>query len=184
MLLAKDMGAQNLLVKSDSQLITGQVSGEFQSKDPKMAAYLRYVQLLKGAFSAIELIHVPREKNARADLLAKLASSGKGGKQSTVIQETLKAPRKFIEDNRVDVLHISTARGRPRSHRSLTPDTVKTPHISTYADTPEGGRHAQICALAEGDTWITSYRRYLVDGFSQQNQRRTRRLRGMPQDTI
>jgi len=142
MLLAKEMGAQNLLVKSDSQLITGQVSGEFQAKDPQMAAYLRYVQLLKGAFSALELIHVPREQNARADLLTKLASSGKGGRQRTVIQETLKAPRKFIEDNRVDVLHISIVRGRPRSHRSLTQDTVKTPHISTYADTSEGGRHA------------------------------------------
>ena len=96
MLLAKEMGAQNLLVKSDSQLITGQVSGEFQAKDPQMVAYLRYVQLLKAAFSALELIHVPREQNARADLLAKLASSGKGGRQRTVIQETLKAPRKFV----------------------------------------------------------------------------------------
>ncbi|XP_068503870.1 uncharacterized protein [Phaseolus vulgaris] len=164
MLLAKEMGVQTLLVKSDSQLITGQVSGEFQAKDPQMAAYLRYVQLLKGAFSALKLIHVPREQNARADLLAKLASSGKGGRQKTVIQETLKALRKFIEDNRVDVLHISTARGRPRSHRSLTQDTVKTPHISTYTDTPEGGRHAQIYGLAEGDTWMTPYRRYLADG--------------------
>jgi len=152
MLLAKEMGAQNLLVKSDSQLITGQVSGEFQEKDPQMAAYLRYVKLLKGAFSALELIHVPREQNARADLLAKLASSHKGGKQRTVIQKTPKAPRKFVEDNRVDVLHISTARGRPRIHRSLTKDTVKTPHISTYADTPEGGKHAQIYALVKGDT--------------------------------
>ncbi|XP_068476580.1 uncharacterized protein [Phaseolus vulgaris] len=61
MLLAKEMGVHNLLVKSDSQLITGQVSGDFQAKDPQMAAYLRYVQLLKGAFRALELIHVPRE---------------------------------------------------------------------------------------------------------------------------
>ena len=43
MLLAKEMGAQNLLVKSDSQLITGQVTGEFQAKDPQMATYLKYV---------------------------------------------------------------------------------------------------------------------------------------------
>ena len=61
-----------------------------------MAAYLKYVQLLKGAFNALELIHVPREQNAKADLLAKLASSGKGGRQRTVIQETLKAPRRFV----------------------------------------------------------------------------------------
>ena len=43
-----------------------------------MATYLRYVQVLKGAFVAFELIHVPREQNARADMLVKLASSGKG----------------------------------------------------------------------------------------------------------
>ena len=46
-----------------------------------------------------ELVHVPREQNARADLLAKLASSGKGGRQRIVIQETLKTPRKFVADN-------------------------------------------------------------------------------------
>jgi len=34
MLLAKEMGAQSLVVKSDSQLITGQVIGEYQEKDP------------------------------------------------------------------------------------------------------------------------------------------------------
>ncbi|XP_068504586.1 uncharacterized protein [Phaseolus vulgaris] len=61
MLLAKEMGARNLLVKSDSQRVTGQVLGEFQAKDPQMAAYLRYVELLKGAFNALELVHVPRE---------------------------------------------------------------------------------------------------------------------------
>jgi len=129
-----------------------------------MAAYLRYVQLLRGAISALELVHVPREQNARADLLAKLASSGKGGRQRTVIQETLKAPRKFVEDNRVDVLHIGTARGRSRSHRSLTQDTMKTPRISTYADASEEGKHTQVYTLAEGDTWMTPYRRYLADG--------------------
>ena len=78
MLLAKEMGAQSLLAKSDSQLVTGQVTGEYQAKDPQMAAYLRYVEVLKGAFAAFELVHVPREQNAIVDLLAKLASSGKG----------------------------------------------------------------------------------------------------------
>jgi len=53
-----------------------------------MAAYLRYVEVLKGAVAAFELVHVPKEQNARADLLAKLASSGKGGRQRTIIQET------------------------------------------------------------------------------------------------
>ena len=69
---------------------------------------------------AFELVHVPREQNARADLLAKLASSGKGGRKRTVIQETLKTPRTFVADNWVNVLQIRTSKGRARSHRSLT----------------------------------------------------------------
>jgi len=34
MLLAKEMGARSLLVKSDSSLVTGQVTGGYQAKDP------------------------------------------------------------------------------------------------------------------------------------------------------
>ncbi len=54
------------------------MAGEFHAKDPQMAAYLKYVEMLRGAFVAFELEHVRREQNAKADLLAKLASSGKG----------------------------------------------------------------------------------------------------------
>ena len=84
-----------------------------------MTAYLRYVQVLKGALVAFELVHVPREQNAQAYLLVKLASSGKGRRQRMVIQETLKTPRTFVADNRVDVLQINAFKGRLRSHRSL-----------------------------------------------------------------
>ncbi|XP_068492117.1 uncharacterized protein [Phaseolus vulgaris] len=164
MLLAKEMGAQSLLAKSDSQLVTGQVKGEYQAKDPQMSAYLRYIEVLKRAFAVFELVHVPREQNARADLLAKLASSSKGVRQRTMIQETLKTPRKFVVDNRVDVLHVSRARGNPRNHRSLSQDTARAPCISTYAASPEEGKGVQVCALEEGDTWMTPYRRYLADG--------------------
>ena len=69
-----------MLAKSDSLLVTGQVTGEYQAKDPQMVAYLEYVHVLKETF---ELVHVPREQNARASLLAKLASSGKGAPRTT-----------------------------------------------------------------------------------------------------
>ena len=52
-LLAKEMGAKVLMAKSDSLLVTEQVTGEFQAKDPQMAAYLEYVQELK-----LSLIHI------------------------------------------------------------------------------------------------------------------------------
>jgi len=78
MLLAKVMKTQSLLAKSDSLLVTGLVTGEYQAKDPQMATYLGYVQLLKGSFVVFELVHVLREQNARADLLAKLAVRARG----------------------------------------------------------------------------------------------------------
>jgi len=58
-----------------------------------MASYLRYVMFLKETSPVFELVHVPREQNAQADLLAKLANSGKGGRRRSVIQETLKSLR-------------------------------------------------------------------------------------------
>jgi len=97
-LVAKELGAQSLLVNSDSFLVTGQVTGEYQAKDPQLALYLRYVMLLKAAFSTFELVHVPREQNSLADLLFKLASSGKGGQQRSVILEILKSPGQLKED--------------------------------------------------------------------------------------
>jgi len=92
MLLAQELGALNLLVKSDSLLVKGQVSREYQAKGPQLASYLRYIITLKGSFAEFKLIQVPREQNSHANLLSKLASSGKGGWQRSVIQETLKAP--------------------------------------------------------------------------------------------
>jgi len=40
-LLPKEMGPQSLLAKSDSLLVTGQVTEEYQAKDPHIAAYLK-----------------------------------------------------------------------------------------------------------------------------------------------
>ena len=60
--LAKEMGAKVLVAKSDSLLVTGQVTGEFQAKDPQMAVYLEYVQELKGSFVSFEVVHVPESK--------------------------------------------------------------------------------------------------------------------------
>ena len=53
-LLAKEMGARVLMAKSDSLLVTGQVTGEFQAKDPQMAAYLEYVQELRSSLSPLK----------------------------------------------------------------------------------------------------------------------------------
>jgi len=93
MLLAKEMGITRLLVKSDSGLVVGQVTGEFQARDPQLAKYLEVVQSIAKNFVLFEFVHVSREQNCRADLLSKLASCLKPGQHKSVIRETLVAPR-------------------------------------------------------------------------------------------
>nr|KYP54333.1 Retrovirus-related Pol polyprotein from transposon 17.6 [Cajanus cajan] len=50
MSLAKEMGWTSLSARSNSQLITGQVAGTFQAKDPQLAKYLEKVKLLSKNF--------------------------------------------------------------------------------------------------------------------------------------
>ncbi|XP_068461542.1 uncharacterized protein [Phaseolus vulgaris] len=64
MLLAKEMGVSRLMVKSDLQLIVGQITGGFQAKDPHLSLYLNYVKTLAESFSTFNLIHVPIDQNS------------------------------------------------------------------------------------------------------------------------
>jgi ribonuclease HI len=74
--LSKSMGIKNLTVKSDSQLIVGQVKGEYEAKEDRMKKYLTVVKNLLTQFKKVELLQIPREENEAADRLARLASSG------------------------------------------------------------------------------------------------------------
>uniref|UniRef100_A0A2N9G1W1 Uncharacterized protein n=1 Tax=Fagus sylvatica TaxID=28930 RepID=A0A2N9G1W1_FAGSY len=73
--LSKSMGIKALIVKSDSQLIVGQVKGEYGVKEDRMKKYLTVVKALLTHFEKVELLQIPREDNAAADRLARLASS-------------------------------------------------------------------------------------------------------------
>jgi len=84
-----------------------------------MASYLKYVMLLKETFPIFELVHVPREQNTQVDLLAKLASLGKGGRQRSVIQETMKAPNTTTDGVR-EVQQVDTLGIGRGMHQSLT----------------------------------------------------------------
>ena len=94
MSLAKEMGALTLIAKSDSQLVTGQVAGTFQKKDPQLLRYLKAVNELKEGFEKFVLTHIPCDQNGRADLLSKLASTKKVENHKSVIKEMLRKPSK------------------------------------------------------------------------------------------
>ena len=68
------MEAEYLLIKSDSQLVVNQVTGLYQAKGDNMVAYLAKVQEAIKKFKGVRIEQVPRERNHRTDVLAKIAT--------------------------------------------------------------------------------------------------------------
>ncbi|KAL0433286.1 UNVERIFIED_CONTAM: Ribonuclease HI [Sesamum latifolium] len=75
MRMAHEAGARHLLAYSDSQLIVKQVEGAYEAKEESMIQYLQQITDLKTGFNHVQIIQIPREENAKADYLSKLASN-------------------------------------------------------------------------------------------------------------
>jgi len=71
---AKKSEANEVIVKSDSQLVVRQVNGNYMVKDKKLKILLKEVLNLVEKFSTFSIIHIPREENKIADNLAKKAA--------------------------------------------------------------------------------------------------------------
>ncbi|KAI5652615.1 hypothetical protein M9H77_29802 [Catharanthus roseus] len=72
--MAHNLEITHLRVRRDSQVVIGQVIGDFESKEDNMQNYLRCVQHLTSGFQQILLEKVTREKNVCVDMLSKLSS--------------------------------------------------------------------------------------------------------------
>ncbi|RDX78974.1 hypothetical protein CR513_40669, partial [Mucuna pruriens] len=92
MRLARDLEAKVLTTKSDSKLVTGKINNEYQTRDPQLSRYKERAVKLAADFEKFKLVHVPREQNERADLLAKLASTQRRGQLRSVIHENVESP--------------------------------------------------------------------------------------------
>lgn len=90
--LAREIGINEISIHSDSQLVVNQVTGEFQAKCSRLARYLSRVKEILDDFDNHVIEHVPREENAHADFLAKLASYGEAQQMGVVLVETLSQP--------------------------------------------------------------------------------------------
>ncbi|XP_057543991.1 uncharacterized protein LOC130823388 [Amaranthus tricolor] len=97
-----EAGAKNLSAFSDSQLIVGQVNGEFEAKDDSMKMYLQQVKEFVQKFDKFTLEHIPRSQNAQADSLAKLASSAETSAARDIIWEVLPNPSINFMVNTID----------------------------------------------------------------------------------
>ncbi len=61
------MGAQEVAVFTDSELVAKQCSGEYRVKDASLKVLWTLVDHLKRGFKKVSITHVPREENKLAD---------------------------------------------------------------------------------------------------------------------
>ena len=73
--LAHSMEVDQLEVCSDSQLVVKQIEDSYEARGEKMILYLKKVRELLKKFVRVQIRHIPRAENSRADALAKLATA-------------------------------------------------------------------------------------------------------------
>ncbi len=71
------LGATELLVKADSELVIKQLRGEYRVKNEGLKPLFLQAQALRRKFASIEFTHVRRAENADADALANEAMDGR-----------------------------------------------------------------------------------------------------------
>ncbi|CAL1353738.1 unnamed protein product [Linum trigynum] len=83
--MARELGAQKVNIKSDSALVVNQLNGVYEIKEESLGAYVDSVRKKCAWFREVTFTHVPREENAHADALSKLATALDFEENRTVI---------------------------------------------------------------------------------------------------
>lgn len=86
--IAQEMGARDVEIQSDSQIVVGQISGEYATQGERLVKYLEKVHYLQSCFRSMTIAKIPREENVQADALAKVGSATE--------QEITKTKRKVL----------------------------------------------------------------------------------------
>jgi ribonuclease HI len=87
----KAMGIRRVILKTDSQVISGHVDKSSKARDSKLEKYLDTVRRLEASFESFSVKNIPRGENEHADLSAKSAAHGLP-QSSEMFFETIKAP--------------------------------------------------------------------------------------------
>lgn len=64
------LGAEKIVVKSDSQLLVRQLNGEYRVKDENLKVLFERAKSLLRRFKSYRIVHIRREMNKLADRLA------------------------------------------------------------------------------------------------------------------
>ena len=100
--LAYSLEVDQLEVCSDSQLVVRQIEDTYEAKSGRMILYLQKVRDLLKKFVLVQVRHVPRAENSRADALEKLA---------TALQEDLSrsTPVEYLAEPSIDLCDVEVA---------------------------------------------------------------------------
>ncbi len=71
--LSLQLSPQRLLVQMDSELIVRQLSGRYRVTSPRLVPLYRRARELLASFRETRIVHIPREKNRKADRLSNQA---------------------------------------------------------------------------------------------------------------
>ena len=74
---AKHVGATQIAIYADSELVVKQIMGEYRVKNEGIKPLYAEAQRLLRKFSEYTIQHLPRDENRHADRLANLAIDGK-----------------------------------------------------------------------------------------------------------
>jgi ribonuclease HI len=70
----KAMRIRRVILKSDSQVISGHIDKSSKSRDPKLEKYLDAVRRMEASFEGFSIKNISRGENEHGDLLAKSAA--------------------------------------------------------------------------------------------------------------
>ena len=99
--LAHFMEVDQLEVSSDSQLVVKQIEDSYEARDEKMILYLKMVRELLKKFIRVQVKHVPRAENSRADALTKLVTASQEDLGRLILIEHLPEPSVSVDNGEV-----------------------------------------------------------------------------------
>ena len=100
MRVEKALGIRNLKLNTDSKLVVGKITNEYEAKEDRMKRYLKLINQLISHFDDVMVDQVPREENLEADEVARLASYNDNTEKLGLYMEVQTIPN-------IEGLHVS-----------------------------------------------------------------------------
>ncbi|NIM19105.1 MAG: reverse transcriptase-like protein [Candidatus Latescibacteria bacterium] len=75
--IARELGAAELQLKLDSELVVKQLNKQYKIKNPKLGVLYSRASGLMEAFREVKVLHISREENREADSLVNAALDGR-----------------------------------------------------------------------------------------------------------